>query len=69
MKKSEKHAKELEAKLKAAEEALEDARAKAKAEEEKLAEEKSQMATREADIRLRLDALTASFISKLKYFF
>ncbi|KAM0887634.1 hypothetical protein ACQ4PT_028891 [Festuca glaucescens] len=65
LKKSEKHAKELEAKLKAAEEALGDARAKAKAEEEKLAEEKSQMATREADIRLRLDALTASFIKKV----
>jgi chromosome segregation ATPase len=67
LKKSQHRADELEAKLEAAEKALEEARAKATTAEEKLAEEKSTMATREADIRLRLDTLNASFTSKNKY--
>ncbi|KAM0930572.1 hypothetical protein ACQ4PT_000883 [Festuca glaucescens] len=64
LKKSEKHAEELEAKLKSAEETLEDARAQATTKEEEW-EEKSKMATREADIRQRLEALNASFIKKV----
>ena len=64
LKKSQHRADELEAKLEAAEKALEEACARATTAEEKLAEEKSKTATREADIRLRLDTLNASFISK-----
>ncbi len=64
LKRSQHHADEFGAKLEAAGKALEEASARATAAEEKLAEEKSKMATREADIRLRLDTLNASFISK-----
>jgi hypothetical protein len=62
LKKSEKHAEELEAKLKAAEEVFKGARAQATTKEEEWEEEKSKMATRE-----RLEAFNASIISKFKY--
>ncbi|KAM0923160.1 hypothetical protein ACQ4PT_005717 [Festuca glaucescens] len=65
LKRSQHRADELEAKLEAAGKALEEPSAKATAAEEKLAEEKSKMATLEADIRLRLDTLNASFIKKI----
>ncbi|KAM0825709.1 hypothetical protein ACQ4PT_069374 [Festuca glaucescens] len=64
LKKSQHRADELEAKLEAAGKALEEASIRATAAEEKLAEEKLKTATREADIRLRIDTLNASFISK-----
>lgn len=64
LKKSQHRADEHEAKLEAAEKALEEASARATTAEEKLAEEKSKMVALEADIRLRLDTLNASFISK-----
>jgi hypothetical protein len=67
LKKSQHRANELEAKLEAAEKALKEARAKATTAKEKLAGEKSKMATHEADIRLRLDTLNASFTCKKKY--
>ncbi|KAM0919133.1 hypothetical protein ACQ4PT_008512 [Festuca glaucescens] len=63
MEKSKGHAEDLEAKLKVAEKALEEARAKISSDEEKMGELKSQMASREAEIFLRLEALNASFIN------
>ena len=59
-----KRAEALEAKLEAAEKALEEARAKAKSEEERWEEENVRLATREAEIRQRLDALSSSLTSK-----
>ncbi|KAM0887740.1 hypothetical protein ACQ4PT_028807 [Festuca glaucescens] len=65
LKRSQHRADELGAKLEAAGKALEEASARATAAEEKLAGEKSKTATREADIRLRLDTLNASFIKNI----
>jgi hypothetical protein len=62
-----KRADELEKKLEAAQKALEEAWTKAKSKEKRWEEEKSKVATREADIHQRLDALNASFISNSKY--
>jgi hypothetical protein len=66
LKKTQEHVDDPEAKLKAAEGALEEARARITSDEEKLSKDKSQMASREADIFLRLDTLNASFVSKFE---
>jgi hypothetical protein len=66
LKKTQEHVDDPEAKLKAAEGALEEARARITSEEEKLSKDKSRMASHEADICLRVDTLSASFVSKFE---
>lgn len=62
---SRKHAGDLEAKLKAAEKALEEANSIISSKTNEVAEIKSQVASREAEICLRLDALNSSFTKKV----
>jgi chromosome segregation ATPase len=59
-----KHANDLEAKLKVAEKALEEANAKLTSKADEVVEIKSQVASHEAEICLRLDQLKSSFTSK-----
>ncbi|KAM0825260.1 hypothetical protein ACQ4PT_069675 [Festuca glaucescens] len=62
-----KHAEALEAKLEAAEKALKEAQEKAQSEEERWEEENARLATREKDIRERLDALISSLVKVTDY--
>jgi hypothetical protein len=65
---SRKRADDLEAKLKAADKALEEANAKLASKADEVVEIKSQVASREAEICLRLDKLNSSFTSKFEFF-